>query len=209
MSLSSLLPLLAIGAVSLPSQLASAEPDWSVGAGVTLGTMGFISAGGLGGLGSSPIALSYGVALERRLSGPLWLRLGAAAGYQSADASSLSARHLALAAGLRWAFTELGPVEVSGITSLRFRAAGFDVEAGDGRPALEHGTLSVGGSAGLSAEHAFDEAFSLRLATELVSFNWTRSHQASFQGIDRGDERASAWDASFGLEPSIELRLRF
>ena len=199
-------------ALTFTTRMASAEPDWSVGVGVSLGgtrLVGLSGLGGLGGLALDARPMTYDVAMERRLSGPVWLRVRANAGYQDGGGPRSSTRQLGLATGVRWAFAELGPVEISALASARLSARELEAELSGAKGAFELSSLGVGASAGLSAEHAFDEAFSIRLSTEIVSMDWTRSRVANAESADPSASAAWFFDAAFELEPSLELRLRF
>jgi len=211
-------PLSTLAQAAPPAAPAPAEPEWSLGAGVSFD--GLIFRGSFTTF-ATPLVSAFvpGVAasLERRLSARSWLVLGATAFWRSnrqdvpAGAFGISRwedRQVRAALGVRHALTGPGaPVEVS---LLALADAGYSsVDATLVQTAnadQEASAWTAGASLGLALERELTSRLSLRVASPLASLGYlaTRQRQPG-QGATKGHD----FSAGLALAPRLELRLAF
>lgn len=213
--------LLAAPTTSLTSDAEAPPPDdWSVGvgAGVSPLLVGGLGSGlgGLGGLGS---AVTYGVAIERRLAGDLWLRVRGGIGHtrwglESAAEQALTALTWSAGLGVRYVLFADGPLSLSGLAMGQASGAGVDVAVpatGVGEPAetLQR-TYGVGGGLGLAVEYELVPGLHLRLESQVASLSWSRFESTNVSNGDQASNTSgSSFTARFDLAPALELRMTF
>jgi hypothetical protein len=202
---------------------ASAEPNWSIGAGVGFGSgvvyVGSFYLGGATGVPLIPRTTYWPTlvtSLERRIGGRTWLVLGAAgwfsderAAWENTDLTvppEVQRYGVQLSTGLRRVMTPKASIVDVSILAL--------VEGGVGHQSLERASGGsdkedawlAGGSLGFAVERTLVDRLSVRLATPIVAVRYWSSEVTAPANVR---VTSSAWTADLYLAPRLELRLAF
>jgi hypothetical protein len=197
--------------------------DWNLGAGVGFGSDGGLRPGGI----YAQIAVgtpSFRLALERRISGGLWLMLNGAFYYTSgegppydeASSGPENVRRTLLSTGgvvgVRQAMTS-GIVETS--VTLGFGLGYTRIDGDPDEPQNFAGSVGPGSSAitygfvgGLAVERELIEALALRLSASVISLSWDR---ATIVHETEGEPQDHVKSVTFAVDliPAIDLRFYF
>lgn len=214
----SMVHLTAVLGVVLASSARAAETpereDWSLGVGLGVFSNAPVILGGLGPvgvLGALGTQWSYGVALERRLVGDLWLRArGRLAHSQSdSDTAALETSGLTWSGGLgvRQVFFDVDALSLSGL--LMLDAGGASSHATGGAAGFDSTTFGSG--LGLAVEYELLRGLHLRLESQIFSVSWMsyELEQVSEAGVSSVAAAGDSFAARLELTPAIELRMSF
>jgi hypothetical protein len=201
--------LVSIGAVTTASaQEPPPEADWSLSAGVSVGSTGLgppVLGTGLGGAAAAPGGL---LTLERRVLERGWWTLRGSFQVSHVDANQgpgATSTAIDLLTGLRLALTGADPIELS-----IFALAGPTYGRSTAGSSAEFTGIGVFGQLGISVERRLVDSLSLRLLTPILETRWSHSYgtAASSDG-SLAHVRVDTFFASAVLAPSLELRFLF
>ena len=195
--------------------VAAPEPNWSIGAGIVTGVIGYSI--GLSGLSSMPVTMLQSpgpsALLERRLSERSYLMLDLMGAYTSArEASPADAtvrlRSLGADVGIRYVVTPpdaIVDLSVLGVANVGLSdyATNRDFFPGTLRSRSQ---WNVGVSAGIAAERKLVPGLYVRLSTPILSASYSRG---TYQQDGADPTSLSGVNVGLQVAPRIELRLAF